>query len=125
MASGETADLEADTALATDSLTTLHWIGIGLAAVTGLIHLWLGIGFAPSPMGLSFLFAGVVFVAAIGAVVLGVRRRLLYLLGIPFTGGQIPIWLAVNWPDFGVIGIVDKVVQVALIAVLVVLYRQV
>lgn len=119
-----TADASTDTALATESLTTLHWVGIALSAVTGVIHLWLGVSFAPSPLGLSFLFAGVVFLGAIAGIVLDVRRRLLYLLGIPFTAGQIPIWLAVNWPDLGTIGIADKVVQVALIAVLVVLYRR-
>jgi hypothetical protein len=119
-----TADGPGETASATASLTTLHWAGIALAAITGLVHLWLGVSFAPSPMGISFLFAGVVFLAAIGGVVLDVRRRLLYSLGIPFTAGQVPIWLAVNWPDLGAIGIADKVVQVALIAVLVVLYRR-
>jgi hypothetical protein len=119
-----TASRQDEGALATASLTTLHWAGIALAAITGGIHLWLGVSFVPSPMGISFLFAGVVYVGAIAAVVLDVRRRLLYLVGIPFTAGQIPIWLAVNWPELGAIGIADKVVQAALIAVLVVLYRR-
>ncbi|NLV09554.1 hypothetical protein ACAH01_14655 [Halomicrobium sp. HM KBTZ05] len=119
-----TADRQSEGTLATESLTTLHWAGIGLAAITGAIHLWLGVSFLSSPMGLTFLFAGVVYVGAIIGVLLDVRRRLLYLLGIPFTAGQIPIWLAVNWPDLGAIGIGDKVVQVALIAVLAVLYRR-
>lgn len=119
-----TADGPGETGSATASLTTLHWAGIALAAITGLVHLWLGVSFAPSAMGLSFLFAGAVFLGAIAGVVLDVRRRLLYLLGIPFTAGQIPIWLAVNWGNLGAIGIADKVVQVALIAVLVVLYRR-
>lgn len=119
-----TASRQDEGALATASLTTLHWIGIALAAITGGIHLWLGVSFVPSPLGIAFLFAGVVYVGAIAGVLLDVRRRLLYLLGIPFTAGQIPIWLAANWPDLGAIGIGDKVVQVALIAVLVVLYRR-
>ena len=119
-----TASRQDEGALATASLTTLHWAGIVLAAITGVIHLWLGVSFAPAALGLSFLFAGVVFLGAIVGVVLDVRRRLLYLLGIPFTAGQIPLWLAANWPDLGTIGIADKVVQVALIAVLVVLYRR-
>jgi len=122
--SSQTATTQSPSGLATASLTSLHWLGIALSAITGVIHLWLGISFAPSPMGLAFLFAGIVFLGAIVAVILDVRRRLLYALGIPFTAGQIPIWLAVNWPDLGVIGIADKVVQVALIAVLVVLYRR-
>jgi len=122
--SSQTADARTGSALATESLTSLHWLGIALSAITGVIHLWLGVSFAPAALGLSFLFAGVVFLGAIVGVVLDVRRRLLYLLGIPFTAGQIPLWLAANWPDLGTIGIADKVVQVALIAVLVVLYRR-
>jgi hypothetical protein len=116
------------TASATDarveSLTSLHWVGVGLAAITGGIHLWLGVSFIDSAMGISFLVAGVGFFAGIAAVMAGYRRQLIYLLGIPFTAGQIPIWFAVNWPELGTIGIADKVVQVALVAVLVVLYRQ-
>lgn len=52
------------------------------------------------------------------------RRKLLYLLGIPFTAGQIPAWYAVNAPGLSPVGIGDKVVQVALIVVLVALYRR-
>lgn len=106
------------------SLTSLHWAGVALAAITGIVHLWLGVSFLDSGLGIAFLVAGVGFFAGIAAVVADYRRRLVYLLGIPFTAGQIPIWLAVNWPDFGAIGIADKVVQVALIAVLVVLSRR-
>ena len=120
----QTAGTQTGSGLATASLTSLHWLGIALSAITGAIHLWLGVSFAPSPIGLSFLFAGIVFLAAIVAVLFDVRRRLLYLLGVPFTAGQIPIWLAVNWPDLGAIGIADKVVQAALLGVLVVLYRR-
>ena len=107
----------------TEALTPLHWAGVVLAAITGVLHLWLGVSFIDSPLGIAFLFAGVGFLAGIAAVVSDYRRRLVYLLGIPFTAGQIPIWFALNWPDFGTIGILDKVVQVALVAVLVVLYR--
>lgn len=47
--------------LTQESLTWLHWIGILLAAITGAIHLWLGVGFITDPLGWSFLFAGIVF----------------------------------------------------------------
>lgn len=113
-----------DAALALESLTPAHWVGILLAAVTGLIHLWLGVGFITDPLGWSFLFAGVVFFLGIGAVLVDYRRRLLYLLGIPFTAGQILAWYAVNAPGFSPLGIADKVVQVALIVVLLVLYAR-
>jgi hypothetical protein len=109
---------------ATDSLTTLHWLGIALAVVTGVIHLYLGVNFAPSGLGISFLAAGVVFLAGVGGVLVDYQRSRLYLLGIPFTLGQIVIWYVINAPDFGTLGIADKVVQVAFIAVLVALYQR-
>ncbi len=107
-----------------DSLTSLHYVGVVLAAITGLIHLWLGISFISDPLGLAFLGATAGFFIGIVALVLNVRRRLLYLLGIPFTAGQIPIWYALNAPDFGAVGIGDKVVQTALIVVLLLLYQR-
>jgi hypothetical protein len=108
----------------TETLTGLHWAGVVLAAITGVIHLWLGVSFAPSPLGISFLVAAVGFFAGIAAVLVDYRRRLTYLLGIPFTGGQVVVWYVVNAPDFGAPGIADKIVQVLLIAVLIALYRQ-
>ena len=63
------------------------------------------------------------------AIVSGYRRRLVYALGIPFTAGQIVLWYLINFvfgtysfpADIGVYGAVDKVAQIALIAVLAVL----
>jgi hypothetical protein len=114
------------------TLTPLHYLGILLAAISGVIHLRLGIGFAPSPLGIAFLFAGVVFLVASTAILADYRRRLLYGLGIPFTAGQIVLWYVVNFAggsksfpaDVGTLGAVDKVAQVLLIAVLVVLLRR-
>ncbi|MFW6265723.1 MAG: DUF7475 family protein [Halanaeroarchaeum sp.] len=111
-------------AIRTESMTGLHWLAIVLALVTGVIHLVLGVSFIADPMGWSFLFAGVVFLAAIAAVLFDYRRRLIYLLGIPFVAGQIVAWYFVNAPDFSPVGIGDKVVQVVLIVVLVVLYTR-
>lgn len=110
--------------LATDSMGGLHWLGVGLAAVTGFLHLYLFGLFGLSGLGLSFLIAGVGFLGGAGAVVFGVRRRLFYLLGIPFTLGQVVAWYVVNAPDFSALGYLDKVAQVALVVVLVVLYRR-
>lgn len=112
------------TTLRTESLSSLHWLGIALAVVTGVIHLYLGALFITSPMGWSFLAAGVGFLGGVAAVLVDYRRRLLYLLGVPFTAGQIVAWYVVNAPDFSALGYLDKVVQIALIVVLVVLYRQ-
>jgi hypothetical protein len=108
--------------LRTESLTPLHWLGIVLALVTAVIHLILGVSFVDSPLGWSFLVAGVGFLAGAAAVLVDYRRRLVYLLGIPFTAGQIVAWYVVNAPDFSPLGVGDKLVQVALIGALAVLY---
>ncbi|WP_373189002.1 hypothetical protein [Halolamina sp.] len=113
-----------DTTLRTESLTTLHWVGAVLAVITGVLHLVLGVSFISEPLGWSFLAAGVGFLGGVAALLVDYRRRLLYLLGIPFTAGQIVAWYVVNAPDFSTLGYVDKLVQVLLIVVLVVLYRQ-
>ena len=112
--------------LRTESLTSLHWVGVVLAVVTGVLHLVLGVSFISEQFtfGLSFVVAGVGFFAGAAGVLVDYRRRLLYLLGIPFTAGQIVAWYVVNAPDFSPLGIGDKVVQVLLIVVLVLLYRQ-
>lgn len=106
------------------SLGPLHWTGIALAVITGVIHLYLGVSFIDDSLGVPFLVAGGGFLAGSLAVLLDYRRRLVYLLGIPFTLGQIVAWYALNAPDFGAMGIGDKIVQVALVVVLVVLYRR-
>jgi hypothetical protein len=112
--------------LATDSLTGLHYLGIVLAAVTGAIHLWLGVQFISSPLGISFLAAGIGFLAGIAAVVADVRRRLFYVLGIPFTLAQVVAWYVFNQPTLSSIGPVDgidKIAQVGFVVVLVLLLR--
>ncbi|WP_440765401.1 DUF7475 family protein [Natronorubrum sp. DTA7] len=111
-----------------ESVSTLHWVAIALALVTAVIHLILGIGFLPHWMGIAFLIATAGFGLGIALVFLDYRRRLVYLLGIPFTAGQVLLWYAVNQPaglgDLTAAGVVDKVAQVLLIVVLVVLYRR-
>lgn len=114
--------------LRTESLTGLHWAGIGLAAITGVIHLVLGVGFLANslgnPIAWAFVLAGVGFLGGIAGVLSGYRRRLLYLLGIPFTAGQVVLWYVINAPDLSPLGVGDKIVQTLLIAVLIVLYRR-
>lgn len=110
--------------LQTESLTGLHWSAIVLALITGVVHLYLGVSFITDPMGWAFLFAGVVFLAAIGGVLVDYRRRLIYLLGIPFIAAQIVAWYFVNAPDFSTLGLTDKVVQVVLIGILAFLYTR-
>ncbi|RQG96000.1 DUF7475 family protein [Natrarchaeobius chitinivorans] len=114
--------------LTLESLSPLHWVGIGLAAVTAGVHLVLGVGFLPHWMGLAFLVATAGFVLGIVLVLVDYRRRLLYLLGIPFTAGQVILWYAVNRPEaldaVSPVEIVDKLAQLLLIVVLLALSRR-
>ena len=105
----------------TESLTGLHWLAIGLAAITGVIHVGIGVQFGDTPL----LLAGLGFFGAIALFVLDVGRRALYLVGIPYTGAQFVLYFVRNWPNvISPAGILDKIVQVALIVVLLVLYRR-
>ena len=117
-----------------ESFTGLHWVGVLAAAVTGAIHLFLGVQFFSLAQGLaiSFLLAGLGFFGGVALVLLNIRRRTVYALGIPYTAIQIVLWYYINFAagpksfpgDIGGLGAIDKVVQLALIAVLVVLFRQ-
>lgn len=115
-------------ALHTESMTGLHWLGVATAVVSGVIHLWLAVSFIGETLGLGigFLVAGVGFLAGAAAVLLDYRRRAFYALGVPFTLGQIVIWLAVTPADeyLSPIAVTDKLAQVILIVVLVVLFRR-
>lgn len=113
--------------LDTASLTTLHYVGIALAALSGVIHLVLGVGALPSPFGVSFLVAAVGFAVGIALVALNVRRRLAYLAGIPFVLGQLAIYGATvlqGMNELSAVAVVDKLAQLALVGVLVVLLRR-
>jgi hypothetical protein len=113
------------TTFETESLTRLHWVGIALAIVTGIVHLYFGVLALNTLQGASFVLAGIAFFVAVFLLLLDVRRRLLYLVGIPFVGVQVVLYFVLNWPDvLNPGGIGDKVVQVALIAILIVLYRR-
>ncbi|ESS05781.1 MAG: hypothetical protein A07HB70_01910 [uncultured archaeon A07HB70] len=114
----------------TESMTAVHWFGVVLALVTAAVHLVLGVR-VPSGLGISFLLAGLGFLGAIVLLLVGYRRRLLYLVGVPFTGAQLAIWYALNvLPEgplavgaVGTFGAVDKIAQVLLIVVLIYLFR--
>ncbi len=115
-----------DQRFAIDSLTAIHWLGIAMALVSALVHLVLGIGFLPHYMGVLFLLATGGFVGAVVLVLIDYRRTLIYLVGIPFTLVQIIAWYQVVQPDslgaLGAADVIDKVAQLILIAVLIVLY---
>jgi hypothetical protein len=111
------------------SLGALHWFGIAGATVSAVIHLLLGVRFFPNELGVSFILAGLGFVGAIVLVLVDVRRRAVYALGVPFTLGQIVLWYIINFTgggksfpgDIGTLGAIDKVAQVVLIVALVAL----
>jgi hypothetical protein len=115
--------------LQTDSLTPIHWVGIALALLSGVIHLVIGVGFLPSAFGIVFVLAGLGFFGAVALVLLDVRRRLVYLVGIPFVGVQIAIWYQVQVLERGLFNLgpldyVDKAAQVVLIVILLYLIRE-
>ncbi|AUG49301.1 hypothetical protein BVU17_17175 [Haloarcula taiwanensis] len=113
------------------SLDSRHWLGIVAALVSAAVHLLLGIRLAPSALGISFILAGLGFLGGVALVGLGIRRRLVYAAGVPFTAVQILLWYYVNFAagpksfpaDVGTLGAVDKVAQLVLLAVLVALLR--
>ncbi len=113
------------------SLSPLAWFGLVAAAISGVIHLLLGIRMAPTPMGISFLLAAGGFFGAIVLVLVDYHRRAVYAVGIPFTLLQILLWYGVNFvgttktfpSDVGVLGAIDKLAQVLVLGVLVMLLR--
>lgn len=107
-----------------ESLTPLHWVGVVTAAISAGVHLYLSVP-TGGTFGAAFVFASAGFIGGIAAVLANYRRRLVYLLGIPFTGGQIVMWYLINEvPPISAIEGVDKVSQALLILVLAVLLRQ-
>ncbi|WP_254768334.1 hypothetical protein [Salinilacihabitans rarus] len=96
----------------------VEWIVLALVAITAGIHVYLGVTEGRPPLTL----AGVGYVVGAGLYASGRFRRRLVLLAIPYTAVQIPLWIVAGTPTF-TWGVVDKVVQVALIAALVWHYR--
>ncbi len=118
----------ASSRLALESLTPLHWLGVAMALISAAVHLVLGVGFLPHWMGILFVLAAGGYIGAVVLLALEFRRRLLYLVGIPYTLVQIIGWYVVNQPsavgEVPAADAIDKIAQVVLIVVLVVLYRR-
>ncbi|KYH26421.1 hypothetical protein HAPAU_15190 [Halalkalicoccus paucihalophilus] len=119
-------------ALSIDTLDGIHWLGILSALVSAGVHLLIGAWFFPAPLGISFVLAGLGFIGAVVLVLVDFHRRAVYAVGIPFTLVQIVLWYWVNFvgmdksfpADIGTLDAVDKIAQVVLLAVLVVLLRR-
>ena len=111
----------------TASLTGLHWLAVGLSLLSGVIHLVLGVMFFPQGTAIAFVLAGIAFLVAVGLFLRDYRRRLLYAVGVPFVLVQIVLYYWINYrnqPAISPVEAVDKVAQLVLIGVLVVLYRR-
>ncbi|WP_246985105.1 hypothetical protein [Halorientalis marina] len=98
----------------TASLGAEHWTAVVLVAVTGVLHLYAGVVEGAPPV----LIAGVGFFGALALFLVGYRRRLLYAVGVVYTGVQIPLWYVVKAGAYTPVGYVDKAVQVVLVALL-------
>lgn len=108
------------TRLDLDGLGWLHRTAVVLAIVTGVLHVYAGAVDARLPLviaGLGFLGGVVVFLA-------GYRSRRLYLTAIAYTAIQLVAWAVVNAGAYTLVGYADKVVQLALVAVLAALARR-
>lgn len=99
------------------SLTQLQWLAIALVAITGVLHVFAGVVEGRPPVAL----AGVGYAGALVLFFLNYRRRLLYLIGIPYTAVQFPLWILAK-SEYGMVDYVDKAVQAILILVLLYLY---
>ena len=111
----------------TDTLTPVHWIAGVLALISGAIHLVLGIQFWGDPTSGPFVLAGLGFLGGIVLALLDYRRRLVYLVGVVFVAAQIVAFYYINYlnqPAFSAVEIIDKLAQVLLIVLLLVLYRR-
>jgi hypothetical protein len=101
----------------TGPLTQLQWLAVALVLITGGLHVYAGVVEGRVIVAL----AGIGYMGALVLFFIDYRRRLLYLIGIPYTTIQIPLWLVAK-SEYGMVDYVDKTVQVVLILVLVYLY---
>jgi len=101
-----------------DAHAPLHWAAVALAAVSGVIHVYLGVVEGIPP----FVVAGVGFFVGIAVFLTRFWRRLFYPVAAVFAFVQIALWLA-GGMRFFTLGVVDKVVQAAFVVVVLYLYR--
>ncbi|MFC7228601.1 hypothetical protein N0B31_14410 [Salinirubellus salinus] len=98
-------------------LSTLERVVIVLLGISALTHLYAGVVEGAPPVFL----AGVGFVGGIVLYLRGVRRHTLTVAAVPFTAVQIPLWYVAKAGEYTAVGYLDKVVQVVLVVLLVVL----
>jgi len=115
--------------LDTESLTPLHWVAFALAIISGVVHLVLIVALDIPPtstFGILFFLAFGGYLGGVALVAINYHRKLLYLLGVPYTGSQIVMWYLANQPagpaDLSAFEWIDKSAQLLLLVVLVMLY---
>jgi hypothetical protein len=96
-----------------------EWLAVALAVATGVVHVYLGV----VDDLLVFVLAGVGFFAGVAVFFTRYWRRWFYLVAAAYAGAQVALWLAFGMRNFE-LGVVDKTVQVALVAVALVLYTR-
>lgn len=101
-----------------DRYGRLEWVAVALAVLTGLIHVYLGVTRGVPP----FTVAGVGFFLGVAVFLTRYWRRAFYLVAAVFAAVQVLLWVLGGMRFFQV-GVVDKLVQVALVAVALALYR--
>lgn len=102
-----------------------------LAITSGVIHLVLIVAWDIPPtstFGILFFLAFGGYLGGVALVAINYRRKLLYILGVPYTGSQIVMWYLANQPagvaDISVFEWIDKIAQLLLLVVLVMLYLE-
>ncbi len=91
-----------------------HVAAVGLILVSAAVHLYLFLQHSE----LEMLLAGLGFIGAVVLFFLGISRRLLYAVGIPYVAAQFVLWWMSDMPHLQSYGLLDKASQALLVVVL-------
>ena len=89
------------TRLERDVMGTLDWVGIVLAVLLGIAYLPIAFGELPSPIGISFLLAGLGYFGAVVLVLAGYRRGTIYGVGVGYNLLLIALYFLIRRPSLG------------------------
>jgi hypothetical protein len=106
---------------ATVQLGNKQYTIIGLTVATAIIHLALGL--FSDPLNILFVLNGVGYLALLAGFYflpqLTSQRSLIRWVLIGYTAVTVVLYFVFNWPDvWGPMGIITKVIELALIAML-------
>lgn len=100
-------------------LGSLEVVAAGLAALTGLVHVYVGLTAGRSLLAL----AGVGFFGGASLYCIGWHREVLLRVAVCYTAVQILAWAVLRAGEYTAAGYGDKTVQVLLVLVLVAVAR--